>query len=133
MKNKLIFSILSILIVSVVSCKKGPGIGGKATIKGKVYEYNYNNSFTSIKSEYYKGNQDVYIVYGEEDFYADKIETHYDGTFEFKYLLPGKYTIYTYSSDTAIDFSREMVVKTSVEIVDRKEMVNAGILKIYDI
>ncbi len=40
----------------------------------------------------------VYLVYGADDLiYDDKIEANYDGTFTFKYLQPGTYTVFAYS------------------------------------
>lgn len=93
---------LAFLLLSFIAfaCKKQEGIGGKGMITGKVYAIDMNNDFSKIQSEYYSGKEDVYIVYGNDDFYSDKVETHYDGGFKFEHLNPGDYTIYVYSKDS---------------------------------
>lgn len=88
------------LVFTFTACQKHEGVGGKASISGKVYAIDMNNDFTTIQSEYYSGKEDVYIVNGNDDFYSDKIETHYDGSFLFEHLNPGNYTIYVYSKDS---------------------------------
>ena len=113
------------------SCRKGPGPGGKGTIKGKIYEYNYNKDFTSLQGEYYKGDHDVYIVYGDDSFYSDKISTHYDGSFQFEYLLPGSYTVYTYSQDNTLTTPGSIVVDKVTEL-SKKEEKDIGTLYVYD-
>ncbi|MCT4579917.1 MAG: hypothetical protein N4A35_00750 [Flavobacteriales bacterium] len=133
MKHLKYIFIGGIIAATSYSCKKGPGIGGKATITGKVYEYNYNNDFSVLKDEYYKGDHDVYIVYGDDNIYSDNFKTHYDGTFEFNYLLPGEYTIYVYSSDTNITSANNMTVTQKVTINEKKEVVDIGTIEVYDL
>src|ERR1051325_3619038 len=96
MKNLLFFPFLS-LIIAFSSCKKGPGQGGRATIKGKVYTVNYNSAMTAALDSGYLGAQKVYIIYGDEAVVGDNVDTDNNGSFEFPYLRKGKYTVYTYS------------------------------------
>lgn len=42
--------------------------------------------------------EDVYIVYGNEPIYGDKMETGYDGYYRFKYLNKGTYKIFAYNT-----------------------------------
>jgi len=127
-----IFPVLIILLlIGMNSCRKGPGEGGNATITGKVYEHDYNSDFTNITSSYFKGEQDVYIVYGDDQVQSDRCRTHYDGTFEFSYLLPGNYTIYTYSENPN-GSSPPLVVKKTVQISSQWETVNTDTLIIYN-
>jgi hypothetical protein len=81
------------------SCTKKEGEGGTATIKGKVIVKLCSDDFETIYAEFPDEEQDVYIVYGDDDFYGDKVETHYDGSFQFSYLRKGNYKIYVYSDD----------------------------------
>jgi hypothetical protein len=127
---KLIFSIL-ILCQVLVACRKGPGTGGNAVIRGRVYEYDYNSDFSSIKDEYFIGNQEVFIVYGDNIVYDDKFKTHYDGTFEFRYLLPGQYTIYTYTKDRTGDSPVPVIVQKKVHICNRWDNIDIDTLIIY--
>ena len=113
--------LLVVFALVLTGCRKGPGIGGKATIQGKVFVHYYNTTGTIVNYSYYGADVDVYIVYGDNDFYDDKISTHFDGTYKFEYLLPGKYKIYTYSKD--VDGSGgdpKILVEQDVEIKVKK-------------
>lgn len=41
---------------------------------------------------------DVFIVYGDDEFYGDDTETNPEGLYQFEYLTPGKYTVFAYST-----------------------------------
>ncbi len=86
----------AIFIFVLSGCSKYEGKGGCSTIKGKIFLRDLDSQ-GNLKEEYYVGRWPVYIVYGDDDFYGDKVETHYDGTFVFEYLYAGTYKIYTYS------------------------------------
>ncbi len=96
--NRLILYFLVITFFSV-SCTKKEGEGGTAIIKGKVIVKLCSDDFETIYAEFPDEEQDVYIVYGDEDFYGDKTSTHYDGSFQFSYLRKGNYQVYVYSDD----------------------------------
>lgn len=119
------YHFLSILcLFAVASCKKGPGEGGSATIKGKVIAH-YTDVFNQ-EYAYPAQKEDVYIVYGDGDFYGNNVETNYDGTFQFDYLKKGSYTVYAYSDcDTCLGGRRVELVK--IEIADKKGEVTADI------
>ncbi len=116
------FVLVVMLSVGLSSCRKGPGPGGKAKITGKVYVEEYNATWSVLLNEYYGGDVDVFIVYGDNAVYNDKTSTHHDGTFEFTYLLPGDYTIYVYSKDnTGTSASGDLIVSKTVTITEKKE------------
>ena len=52
------------------------------------------------------------------------MDTHYDGTYEFKYLYPGTYNIFAYS-DCDSCASNTVAVEVSVQITDKNETVVA--------
>src|SRR6187402_1441935 len=95
-----VVSIFSVLALS--SCEKDAGEGGTSSITGYVHVTDYNATFLVVQGEYPGADEDVYIVYGNDISYGERIRTGYDGRFEFKYLREGKYTIYTYSEDTTL-------------------------------
>ena len=98
-KIKLILPIFILLMV-FSSCRKVEGPGGSVTIKGVVIERNHVG--TSI-FEYPAADQDVYIIYGNENsFYDDDVSTSYDGSFEFRYLQKGDYQIFTYQDNPSV-------------------------------
>jgi hypothetical protein len=115
---------LALICLFTYSCKKVEGEGGQATIKGKVYVRNYNANFTVLNAQYYAQGENVYIIYGDEASVGQTQKTAYDGTYEFKYLRPGKYKVYALSKDSlslASSFTKEVLVE--VEITKRKEKI----------
>lgn len=86
-------------VMLFTSCNKGEGEGGTATIQGKVMlvlhdNDNYNLSVDTVAA----AQTDVFIVYGDDVLYGDDMETGPDGTYCFKYLKKGDYTIFAYST-----------------------------------
>jgi len=129
--NYVVFITASLLLFN--SCKKYEGEGGRSSITGKIMvdEKLYVNGNYSETVSYDGAAEDVYIVYGTDDLiYDDKVECNYDGTFKFKYLEPGTYTIFTYSevfhtganvSNNDDDYYTKEVVKQTVEITKKED------------
>ena len=120
------YVLLSVLCaLTVVACKKEAGEGGSSTIKGKVTA-TYIDVFGNEYS-YPAEKEDVYIVYGDGDFYGDNVETDYNGNYEFSYLKKGDYMVYAYSDcDTCINEHDVAEIK-KVEITENKSEVTADI------
>jgi hypothetical protein len=111
------------------SCKKGEGEGGNSSITGKVWVKKYNPYTSSWTGEYAGAYQDVYIIYGDKESYGDRTETNPEGVFEFKWLRPGNYKVYTYSKTVDVPFnpsSPDKIIIKEVEITDKKQEVDAG-------
>lgn len=115
-------SVISVFVFS--SCEKDAGEGGNSSITGYVHVTDYNATFLVVQGEYPGADEYVYIIYGNDVSYGERIRTTYDGRFEFKYLREGKYTIYTYSEDTTL--SGQSVVSVQAEITDKKQTVDIG-------
>lgn len=128
-----ILSLCATCIVALVSCKKEPGIGGDATIKGRIWVKDYNTTFTNLIGEYPGKDVYVYIVYGDNEGYDKRIKTDYNGVFAFKNLYKGDYTLYAYSADSTLtDLSGEVAVIKSVTINERKEEVQIGDIVVFN-
>jgi hypothetical protein len=122
-------------ILLISSCAKGPGEGGKASIYGTLIVKNYDANFTSVQATYPAQSENVYIIYGDDRTYSKSVKTNYDGTYEFPYLRPGKYTVYSYSKDTtkylngvpsqagSVIASKTIEVVSEVEISGKKDEV----------
>ena len=125
---KQIVSILIIaLTVSISSCKKTAGEGGNSSIKGNVWGQNWNSTFTILTTEGPVANVDVFIIYGNETSYGNKISSSPDGTFEFRYLRPGSYKVYVYSkTSTTTSPNGKVAVSVDVEITKKKQTVDIG-------
>ncbi len=125
MKNILILTILS-LSIFLFSCEKDEGEGGMGSIGGYVFIQDYNFDFTILRDTYPAQDYDVYIFYGDNKYPDDKIETSYDGYFEFNYLREGNYIIFAYSKNKELDYnvtSELIPVIDTVKISSRKEKI----------
>ena len=115
------FSLLTLLFI--FSCTKSPGTGGQATIKGKIIVNNIN-ALGNVSAEYDAQDQDVYIIYGDNDnTYDDDVSTSHDGTFEFKYLNQGNYEVFTYSECSSCPNGQDSLIKINTTIDSRNETV----------
>ena len=124
-------------ILTIVSCKKEAGDGGNSSIRGKVnLELRYVlENWKNIYGTFPAIDEDVYIVYGNHVSPDDRVQTNYNGEFEFLYLRPGKYKIYVVSKDTIAPSSWEggkMTVLREAEITDDKQKITLEEMTIYD-
>jgi hypothetical protein len=128
MNSQIRYSLISLVILGILafSCKKDEGIGGTSSIKGKVIVRQYNSNFTELIEQYYATDEDVFIIYGDDEVYGDKVTTNFDGTYEFDYLREGNYKIYAYSKDSANYPTKHLIpVIVSTSISGKKETVEA--------
>jgi hypothetical protein len=124
--------LIAMMVVAIFSCSKEAGEGGNSTIYGKMTTYNYNAEFTNLRGIYPSADEDVYIIYGNDRSYSERVRTNYDGVYEFKYLRPGDYTIYAYSKDSTLTLISEMVaVIRKVTITENKQSVEAEEIKSF--
>jgi len=115
----------------MLACKKGPGEGGNSSIKGHVKIIKYNAFYTQVLGEYNGADEDVFIIYGDDISYGDRIRSAYDGNFEFKYLRQGNYKVYVYSGDTTLsDSVGKIVVLRQVEITEKNQVLDAGTFEV---
>lgn len=120
MNKAIIFGILLIGTL-IQSCSKGPGEGGRASIKGTVFARNYSNSF-NITDSGLLGGQKIYIIYGDEPGISDNTDTDPNGEYYFNFLREGKYTIIVYGkvlTNNALDTA----IVRHVEITSRKQQL----------
>ena len=98
--KKTINVLLTIVAVALLSaCNKGPGEGGTGTVQGFVKLVHHpDNDYSLTADTMPAAKTDVFIVYGDEAYFGDDVETNPDGMYRFEYLLPGEYTVYSYST-----------------------------------
>ena len=98
--KKTINVLLTIVAVALLSaCNKGPGEGGTGTVQGFVKLVHHpDNDYTLTADTMPAAKTDVFIVYGDEAYFGDDVETSPDGMYRFEYMLPGEYTVYSYST-----------------------------------
>ena len=132
MKKYVPFYLFIFLSIFLFSCEKEAGDGGNSTIYGKIIAHNYNAEFTNLKGIYPAYDEDVFIIYGDDRSFSDKVQTNYDGVYEFRYLRPGDYTIYAYSKDSTLTMPAEMYpVIVKVSISKKKETVEVPDMKVF--
>ena len=93
--------LITIVFSTLISCEKEEGPGGTSHVLGKIWVKDYINDFSVLTAEYWAEEEDVYIIYGNDTIFSDRTHTNYDGSFWFKYLHKGTYTIYAYSRDSS--------------------------------
>jgi hypothetical protein len=125
-------------VASLASCKKEAGDGGNSSIRGKISKelrVVLNNPSTAIGT-FPAADEDVYIIYGDHVSPDDRVQTNYNGEYEFLYLRPGKYTVYAFSADTnsvAVPWDEDhMTVIQELEITDGNQRLDAADMSIYD-
>lgn len=115
MRIKLI-GLLFLVILAFSSCNKKEGIGGTGAVQGYVKMINHpDDDFTLPADTVVAAKTDVFIVYGNSDFYGDDVETDGDGFYKFKYLTSGNYTVFAYST---LPDGTKVPVSASVSIGD---------------
>ena len=112
----LLFSLIVLLLAA--ACNRGEGSGGTGVIEGTVYKVmhpddNYNMETDTVLA----AKEDVFLVYGTQNFYGDDTETDHTGLYQFKYLRPGTYMVYAYSS---LASGERVAVSQTVEVKSDK-------------
>jgi len=129
--KKVTHLVIGFIIVLSIGCSKEEGLGGTSEIVGKVLVHQYNATFTIEKENYLAPDEDVYIIYGNDSIYSDRFSTNHDGTFIFKYLKKGKYTVFVYSDNkNNANTKKPLVIMCETEIKTNGETVNVGTLEI---
>ncbi len=130
--NRLCILIILGLALLTGSCKKPAGEGGNSSIRGNVWVQDYNKSLTIMQYQYTGVDVDVYIIYGDDTTYGEKIKTNGDGEFEFKYLRKGNYKIYVVSDERIgnTNDTKEVAVMVDASITAKKQSVDVGQLVI---
>ncbi len=127
----LFLTFIAFTLLMVSSCKKEAGEGGKATITGKVWVTRTISTFPVVtEAEYAGAYEDVYIIYGDDATYGNKVQANGEGIYEFKYLRPGKYTLYAYSSGLTVTTANRVAVMKTVEITKKKQEVECETIEI---
>jgi hypothetical protein len=109
--------------LALTACKKEPGEGGLAEIRGRVLEQRYSaNTGQPIGQPYGLAEQRVYIIYGDGSYHDDDVRTGPDGSFRFVWLQKGAYTVYTMSECNTYN-GCTFPVTLRTDITDRRQIV----------
>ena len=126
-KHIALYFILATIFLS--SCISDEGQGGISVVEGYVFTvFHPDNNFNFETDTFPAAKEDIYIVYGNESIYGDKMETGYDGFYRFRYLTQGNYKLYAYTnlSDTKLE---AVVDSVTVGYGETKKVANIYIHK----
>ncbi len=111
------------------SCNNKEGEGGTGTIRGYVKLVHHPDDDYQLNVDTLNAAKtDVFIVYGNDEFYGDDIETDPDGLYQFEYLTPGNYTVFAYST---LATGEKVAVAQTVKL-ERGQVAEVPIIYIHD-
>ena len=129
MKTFKSFLILAVTALLLSACNKGPGEGGTGTVQGFVKLVHHpDDDYTLTPDTMAAAKTDVFIIYGDEDFFGDDVETNAEGMYQFEYLRPGEYTVFAYST---LPSGEKVAVSETVEL-QRGAVAKVPMLYIHD-
>ena len=123
--------LLTLLVMALLlpSCNKGPGEGGTGTVQGFVKLVHHpDDDYTLTPDTMAAAKIDVFIIYGNEAFFGDDVETNAEGMYQFEYLRPGEYTVFAYST---LPSGEKVAVSETVEL-QRGAVAKVPMLYIHD-
>lgn len=129
--KKTIHLLLTLMVMALMlpSCNKGPGEGGTGTVLGFVKLVHHpDDDYTLTPDTMAAAKTDVFIIYGDEDFFGDDVETNANGMYRFEYLRPGNYTVFAYST---LPSGEKVAVSETVEL-QRGTIAHVPTLYIHD-
>lgn len=123
--KSLIISFLFVLLC--ISCQKSEGLGGTASIAGTINEQFYNDDYSLMIHEKPAVDEEVFIVFGNEEELGARVRTNDLGQFRFKFLYPGDYRVFYISDDSSALLNME--IEKSYELkVERGQELDMGSL-----
>lgn len=123
--------ILALVLVcfSLTGCNNKEGEGGTGTVQGYVRLVHHPDDDYQLTADTLNAAKtDVFIVYGDEEFYGDDIETNPDGFYQFEYLTPGNYTVFAYSTLA----TGEKVAVSETVTLERGSVVTVPDIYVHD-
>ncbi len=133
------------LIMLFAGCESPEGYGGSSSISGKIITEYYNDDYSLFIGEEPSVDEEVFLLFGDNDNVGDRVVTSLTGSFEFLYLRPGNYTIYFRGEDSTtldrdqvpVSFDVELKAGEDVDLGELKEFktldFDDGTAKIYGV
>ncbi len=119
------------LCLTVLSCKKQAGGGGRASLIGKIYAVNLTNNLVLATDSGYLAGVNVYLSYADNNSVDDKTESGIGGSFTFPYLQKGNYKVYAISKQLNGANKLDTVIQKTVAITEKSSTVDIGDIRIY--
>ena len=110
------------------SCEKNEGQGGTGSISGTIIEQFHNDDYSALIYQKPAVDEDVFVLYGNDNTLGDRAITGVTGEFRFDFLYPGRYYIYFLTRDSTSHWDEDQE-KLYVVNLDRGEEVDLGTLE----
>ena len=119
-----VFICLLVCSVWISGCENPEGIGGTASISGRITDHFYNEDFSDLILQAPAVDEEVFIQFGSSDLVGDRTITSPSGDFRFSYLFPGEYHIYymTMDSSSGINEESERIITVELERGEEKDL-----------
>lgn len=112
---------------------KEPDDKGNSTIRGKIFVKDYDSDFLFLERKYYGPDEYVYIIYGNDLTYSDRVKTDINGVFEFRNLRKGPYKVYAFSKDLSENSdSKKVIVEAGALITAKNQIIEIPDLVIIE-
>ena len=132
MNYSLIRIFLLLVILTMISCEKPEGLGGNSSISGKITVRVFDKQFKVLQDSYPATDENVFILYGNDEYLLDDVNTSYSGVFQFDNLTKGDYTVFVYSEDsTLLEPLNDVKIEKKVSLKSNKEDSDIGNINIY--
>ena len=129
MKYGKILLAIMMMCFALSSCNNKEGEGGTGTIRGHVKLVHHPDDDYQLNVDTLDAAKtDVFIIYGDDEFYGDDTETNPDGLYQFEYLTPGRYTVFAYST---LATGEKVAVAQSVNL-ERGQVAEVPTIYIHD-
>lgn len=95
------FALAFLVVLLTASCEKSEGLGGTGSIAGTLTEQYYNDDYSLLIYEKPAVDEEIFIVFGNDEDLGARVRTNNLGQFMFKYLYPGSYQVYYATGDSS--------------------------------
>lgn len=122
------YLLISLMMISLMACKKEAGFGGQASVTGKVFVYDTNKEQTDTLAQGYVGNINVFLSVDGKAGILEQVDTDLNGAYKIEELRKGTYKIWVYSDcitcpDDIEAMSQTIVVKKNKEEITLPDFI----------
>ncbi len=102
-------------------CDKSEGYGGTSRISGAIETRYYNDDYSKLIRQVPAVDEEVFLLFGNNENVGDRVETSATGSFEFNYLRAGKYMVYYSSIDSTVSGEQDKVVAVEIDLKEGED------------
>ncbi len=127
---RIVRGVLISLFMVLSACSNIEGEGGTGSISGILNQELWNDDYSLKISSNPAVDEEVFILYGDEQTVGDRVVTGPGGAFCFKFLYPGNYTIYYMSDEPSNSYGEEVEVMRKVELKRGEDLELGSLIRI---